>query len=236
MGLTLAAIEADCRGFCNAQQITMLTPAIFLAAVNDAQRKWCDVVRYPRSVVDDIASLFIDAGKNYADVSAIDIVDIEAVYWKSISRRLMPLERPDTDLINSSEATSLSNTTDPAGYFWDQPRRRFYFYSGAGAYTAPEKEKIILYYTKLPAMLAAAGDIAEIPTVYCYDLKYYVAAYYYARVHDDANYKIMTAMWESACKRAIMRTEAGRRDHSKRFRDGNAFQRQRYIQGMRFGG
>ena len=34
-------------------------------------------------------------------------------------------------------------------------------------------------------MLAAAGDIAEIPTVYCYDLKYYVAAYYYARVHDD---------------------------------------------------
>ena len=49
MGLTLAAIEADCRGFCNAQQITMLTRAIFLAAVNDAQRKWCDVVRYPEA-------------------------------------------------------------------------------------------------------------------------------------------------------------------------------------------
>ena len=229
MALKLSVVKTDCRAYTNSPQLSFLTNDILISAINDAVLRWCDEVRYPPTA----ANLTLTAGQSYIDISSYRIYDIDSVYYGTDgAQRLDNFVRDDIDQINQQATTASSTTTSPLGYFHDTENNRFYIYGATGQFTSTSDQTVVFNYRRVPTLLTSSDDDTEVsvPDRYCYDLKYFVASYFYNRAGDREKATIEYKKWEKALETAMARFNYTKRDHPKQMRDGMASSREIYKQ------
>jgi hypothetical protein len=196
--------------------------------------EWADRVRWPEFK----RVLPIAAGVSTLDVSAYNILDIVAVYYGSLDEtcRLHPYDREGKDVLKTSTGVTIASTesdNSPTGYFWNMADQMFEFLFGSGAFVVPEATNIVFRFHGLADLYTTVeGEetkVLEIPTQYCWHIKYYVAHYHYQSKDNYEAAKTQYQLWSGALLKAEALFNKSKRDYPKVTKDGMQTARDQYL-------